>query len=195
VMRHAGNHRDGLRMRELIVVLWRADCESAKRSRSPRAIPTRPAGHFSSGAGREQRAGGWDGPLGLGATRPLAPSPRVTAGRGLVLRDQRTNPRASMLSRLGPCTAPHDRTTGQRETKVRAAPICRPLGYADQAWRDPQIPGLAVGKIGIQAAAAQRSPEPTLDEDGRAVTVARPSRAPSQAPSRRARSPCTGAVL
>jgi len=40
VMRIAGDASDGLRLRALIVLLWRGDSGSAKRSRSPRPIST-----------------------------------------------------------------------------------------------------------------------------------------------------------
>ena len=52
VMRPAGDDLHGQRLRGLIVVLWRAGCGSAKRSRSTRPTSTRAAARSSCAAAK-----------------------------------------------------------------------------------------------------------------------------------------------
>jgi hypothetical protein len=52
VMRTVGVRGEGVRLRALIVILWRAGCGSQKRSLWPRAILTRFAVRFWFAAGR-----------------------------------------------------------------------------------------------------------------------------------------------
>jgi hypothetical protein len=61
VMRVAGDGPDGLRLRALIVLLWRAGLGSAKRSRLPKLISIDHAARFLSGAATEESAArlGW----------------------------------------------------------------------------------------------------------------------------------------
>ena len=61
VMYAAGDHPDGLRLRGLIVVLWRAGLRISKRWRSPRQTLPSLAGRFWFAAARATSAGrsGW----------------------------------------------------------------------------------------------------------------------------------------
>jgi hypothetical protein len=61
VMRAAGDEPDAVRLRGVIVVLWRAGLRSAKRLRWPRAIWTGSGARFRSDAGRAAGAvrSGW----------------------------------------------------------------------------------------------------------------------------------------
>lgn len=67
VMRAAGDDPDGLRLRAVIVVLWRAGLRISERSPSPRAISIEPVERSSSDAARAQAPRGWHGPMGMGA--------------------------------------------------------------------------------------------------------------------------------
>src|SRR3954466_5007148 len=56
VMRHAGDGVPGHRLRDLVVVLWRAGCGAARRSRSPRPTSIRGAVGCWRGAARAAAA-------------------------------------------------------------------------------------------------------------------------------------------
>ena len=72
VMRTIGERPNGLRLRALIVLLWRAGRVSAKRSRCKRAILTAVAALCCPPREGRQATRGRNGPLGVGPTRPLA---------------------------------------------------------------------------------------------------------------------------
>ena len=67
VMRCAGDHPDGLRMRGLIIVLWRAGLRISERSRSPRVILTRRAARSSFAAAKAASAARSAWTLGRGS--------------------------------------------------------------------------------------------------------------------------------
>ena len=73
VMRAAGDRPDGLRLRGVIVVLWRAGLRDQRGAR-PGGERSRPNTRRRVGASREGRQAprGWNGPLGLGAARSVA---------------------------------------------------------------------------------------------------------------------------
>jgi hypothetical protein len=123
VMRAAGDRPDGLRLRGVIVVLWRAGFRSQRGARLG-GERSRPNSRRRAGApwqGR-QTPRGWNGPPGLGAARPVARHPRRAAGRRAVLRAPRTHPRPPLLSRRDPHTAAKRRCGGRRQATVRTAP-------------------------------------------------------------------------
>ena len=122
VMRQAGTAPHGVRMRGLIVVLWRAGLRITKRSRSPRLTSTPAAAQSSSAAVRAAAAARLAWTAGPGATAAVAGGPRRAAGRPAVLRAHRTDPRARLVAGRGPrATAPH-RGAGPRPATIRSAP-------------------------------------------------------------------------
>ena len=66
VMRVAGETPDGLRLRGLVVVLWRSDVCGLRGNRPPRAVTRHNANLGITWQGR-QAPRSWDGPVGLGA--------------------------------------------------------------------------------------------------------------------------------
>ncbi len=160
VMRVAGDRADGLRLRGVIVVLWRAGL----RIRGARLDRERSRPHTRRGVGAprqgRQAPRGRDGPLGLGAARAVAPGPRRAAGRRAFLCASRTHPRPPLLSRRDP-TADAKRGCGsRRQAAIRAAPapprsrsrdvprrislvvIQRQLGHADPGITSSYLRGI-----------------------------------------------------
>ncbi len=80
VMRVAGDRPDGLRLRALIVLLWRAGLRIGE-ALLPKLISIDHAARFLSGAAREEAPRGWDGPLDLAGARAMARAPPEPAGR------------------------------------------------------------------------------------------------------------------
>ena len=66
VMHVAGETPDGLRLRGLVVVLWRSDVCGLRGNRPPRAVTRHNANLGITWQGR-QAPRSWDGPVGLGA--------------------------------------------------------------------------------------------------------------------------------
>jgi hypothetical protein len=77
VMRAAGDHADGVRLRAVIVILWRAGPEDRRSARSrrerSRQQPRRNSGPLGEG---RQTARGRDGPLGLGTAPAMVTATR-----------------------------------------------------------------------------------------------------------------------
>jgi integrase len=122
VMRTIGDRPDGRRLRALIVLLWRAGLRISEalalqesdldRSRGAVLIPARERGQATRGR---------DGPLGVGATRPVALDPSPAPGRRGFVRDSRTD-RWTPLGGVGSAQAVTPRgRRGGCETAVGAA--------------------------------------------------------------------------
>jgi hypothetical protein len=122
---------------EIIAVMRAAGDRPARRDR--RVVACRVAGQRGARRGGErsrqdtrrrvgaprqgrQASRGWNGPLGLGAARAVAPGPRGAAGRRAVLCAPRTHPRPSLLPCRDPHAAEKRRSGGRRQATVRAAP-------------------------------------------------------------------------
>lgn len=120
VMRSAGDGADGVRLRGLIIVLWRAGLrisEALALSESDLDV-NRGSSVDPPGQGR-QAPRSRDGPLGLGAARALVNAPLHAAGRRAVLRPARTHPRAALDASRSPSTAAR-----RGPTRRGATPVC-----------------------------------------------------------------------
>ena len=103
VMRAAGAGPDGLRLRGLIVVLWRAGLRISEAPALSRPISTRPRGDLvRRGKGGSAARSAWTAGL---AQLDVACAPRDAAGRPAVLHSARTDTRATMRSRRDPFSA------------------------------------------------------------------------------------------
>ncbi len=123
VMKTAGESPYALRLRALIVILWRAglrisealalaetDLESARGSLLVR-----------SGQGRETSRGR-HGRLGMGSACRLARTPSDASGRTAPVRDQRAGGRPAVDAQCCPPEPAASRSPGRRSPQVRAAP-------------------------------------------------------------------------
>jgi hypothetical protein len=94
VMRQAGDRVHGLRLRELIVVMWRAGLRIGEALALTESAldPDRGAILVRHGKG-EKASRGWNGSVGRGVAPPLAGLSRPDSGWPAVLRHRRTDPR------------------------------------------------------------------------------------------------------
>jgi hypothetical protein len=142
VMRAAVDRPEGARPRALIVLLWRAGLRirAALELAETGLDCARGAVIVRQGKGARRREVGMDR-WAWSQPRVLARNPISASDRRVQLRD----PRADRWTAVGPVSgaeaAAGDRRRGWRASPLRAAPICRPLVYADQARRDAQIAG------------------------------------------------------
>ena len=150
VMRACGNRPEGVRLRAMIVVLWRA---GSADQRSARADRTRsgPPPRCRAGPAREGRQAprGRHGPLGLGAARPMARAPRQPPRRRAVLRDARPDPRPTLRTGRDPRRAAPRRRGGRGPPTIRAASLGRPGRYADGGREVAAEEGSCVAEVGI----------------------------------------------
>jgi integrase len=124
VMRAAGDRPDGLRLRGVIIVLWRAGLRISEalalaESDLDRTNTRRRA--RAPGQGR-QAPRGRDESVGLGAARAVAQHPCGPAGRRALLRAPGTHPRPPLLPRRDPHAAAKCCPHGWRQAPVRTAP-------------------------------------------------------------------------
>ena len=96
VMRAAGDGPDGIRLRGVIIVLWRAGLRISEVLALTETDLDRQRGAVLIRAGKGGRRRGRDGPLGLGASRSLARTPHDPTRRRVVLRTARPHPRPAM---------------------------------------------------------------------------------------------------
>jgi len=126
VMRAAGDRSDGLRLRGVIVVLWRAGLrisealalQESDLDRTRGAVLVR---HGITRQGR-QAPRGRDGPVGLGTARAVAHHPRRAAGRRALLRAPGPHLRPPLLPIRDSRPTPQYRPRGRGAPSVRAAP-------------------------------------------------------------------------
>ena len=123
VMRQAGTTPHGLRMRGLIVVLWRAGLRIHEALALTEADLDARRGSVlvRRGKGGRRREVGMDD-WAWEQLQQWLDGPRRAAGRPAVLRPHRTDPRARLVAGRGPrATAPH-RGARRRPATLRAAP-------------------------------------------------------------------------
>ena len=122
VMHAAGDGADAVRLRGLIILLWRAGLrisEGLASNENDLDLQAR----RDSGPPRQRRQAtrGWNGPVGVGAAHRMAAIASQAPNRCVVLRDARPNRRSSLGCRRRPLpTAP--RGCSGRGT----APVCPP---------------------------------------------------------------------
>ena len=121
VMHAAGGDHDAIRLRGLIVVLWRAGLrisEALALARSGLDL------HRDPGAPRQRRQTprGRHGPLGLGAADAMATTAHDAARRRAGLRAARTDRRPTMGARRRPLTTPPSRGSSWCAAAVCASP-------------------------------------------------------------------------
>ena len=123
VMQAAGGDPDGLRLRGVIVKLWRAGLRisEALSLNETDLDPDRGAVLVRHGKGDKRREGR-NGPLGLGTPRGVARSAHNVAARRIVLRRTRSHTRSAVRARRDPRSAPPRRSGGRCAPSVRAAP-------------------------------------------------------------------------
>ena len=100
VMRQTRADRHGVRLRALIVVLWRGGRRIQESAVADR-VRSRPATRIDSDSPRQRESppGGRDGRVGVERSpRSLARRPGRAADRCAVLRDRRTDARAAVVS-------------------------------------------------------------------------------------------------
>ena len=137
VMRAAGDGPEAMRLRGLIIVLWRAGLRISEALALAETDLDRQRGAVLVRAGKGgRRRRGRDGPLGVGATRPVARAAPDPAGRRALLRSARPDPRAAMLAGRHPCPAASDRAGRRSPASVRtpptpARPRCRDVPRGD----------------------------------------------------------------
>jgi integrase len=118
VMHAAGdeNDTDAVRLRALIVVLWRAGLRiSEALALTESDLDLNRGANPDSPRERRQAPRSWDGPLGVGATNPVAASAGQDSHRRVVLRAARPD----LRSRLGPRWSALAAVTGRRRAGVR----------------------------------------------------------------------------
>ena len=100
VMRQTPADRHGLRLRALIVVLWRGGLriQEALSLIESDLDPRRGSTLIRRGKGNRRREVGIDAWAWSDPSRSVARRPRRAAGRCAVLRDRRTDPRAAVVS-------------------------------------------------------------------------------------------------
>ena len=131
VMCAAGEDPDGLRLRGLIVVLWRAGLRISETLALVETDLDQPRGAILVRSGKGQAARGRDGSLGLEATRPVARAPRDSASRRAVLHSAWPDTRTTM--RIGgPASAAAQHRPGSRG----APPVRAPSPSARARRRD-----------------------------------------------------------
>jgi len=122
VMRAAGEDREGLRLRGMIVVLWRAGLRIGEALALAESDLDRARGAIlvRSGKGGRRREG--HGPLGVGATRPMVGNQAQHAGRCAVLHPARPHPRTALSSSHGSRAAARRGRSGGGQATLRPAP-------------------------------------------------------------------------
>lgn len=152
VMRAADDRPDGIRLRALIVILWRAGLRIsealalAETDLDPRrgAVIVR---HGKGGKTPRDR----DGPLGMGAARTMARDPRNAPAGRPSLRNPRTDRRTTVGSfSCRQATTTHSRN-GRRSTTIRA----------------PPTPSRTCRRDGRRGSSARRDPTPTRSREPR----------------------------
>lgn len=142
VMHAAGEDNDAVRLRGLIVVLWRRSAHQrgagAQRER-PGSAPRRDPGPSRQ---RRQTPRSRNGSLGLGAADPMAAASRDASSWRLILRASRPDRRSLMGSRRCPLpAAPRGRSSGRptsvRATSAAACPRGRDVARRCAAARHP----------------------------------------------------------
>jgi len=132
VMRTVGDRPDGHRLRALIVLLWRAGLRIGEALALQESDLDRGRGAVlvRRGKGRKETRSR-DGPMGMATARPMARDPPTVPDRSAPVRDPRPDRRPTLGS-IGrtQAAAPRSRR-GERPAPLRAAPLCRPSGYAD----------------------------------------------------------------
>ncbi len=123
VMRAAGDDTEGVRLRGIVVVLWRAGLRISE-ALALHETDLDPDRGFAARAAREGRQAprGRNGPLGVGAPRPVARAQGGAAGRLAVLHRARSDPRAAVRDGRSPRPAAPRRRCGRGPASVRAAP-------------------------------------------------------------------------
>jgi integrase len=97
VMRSVGDRPDGHRLRALFVLLWRVGLRISEALALQESDLDRCRGAVVVRRDiRRQAPRGRDGPLGMGAARPVARDPTRTADRRAAVRDPRTDRRPAM---------------------------------------------------------------------------------------------------
>jgi hypothetical protein len=123
VMRQAGTTPHGLRMRGLIVVLWRAGLRIHEALARTEAGPRRPP-RLSPRPPRQGRPPprGRQGRLGLGATAAVAGGPRRAARRPAVVRAYGADPRPRLVAGRRPRATPPHGSACRGPATLRTAP-------------------------------------------------------------------------
>ena len=95
-----------------------------QRSACPERERSRLRTRRGAGEAREgrQASGSRDGPVGMGATEPVAGAPCHPPGRIVILRAAGPDPRAAVFGRRDPCPAPHRSSCRRRSPTGCAAP-------------------------------------------------------------------------
>ena len=161
VMRAAGDAADGIRLRGLIVVLWRAGLRISEALALAESDldPNRGAILIRHGKGGKRRRSR-DGPLGLGAARAVARAALHAAGRRAVLHPARPDPRtawapasvrgqfhgtaarAGVRRRFAPHQLRHAHAVEMSREGVPLLVIQRQLGHADLAITSVYLRGI-----------------------------------------------------
>ena len=187
VMRAAGDSPEGVRLRAIIVVLWRAGLRisEALALSETDLDPGRGSLVVRHGKG-DKTAGGRDGPVGVDASPAVARAQAGAAGRSAVLRGARPDPGTAVRIGRHPGTTASHRGSGRSTAPVRAPP-------APARARDRDVPGRDLAAGHPETARACRPsdhiPVPTRDRQhrdhcrsSRAACPDDPSRPPPAAP-------------
>jgi integrase len=145
VMRAAGERPTGLRLRGLIVVLWRAGLRVSEALALAEGDlePGRGAMLVRPREGR-QAARGRHGRVGMAPPRALAEAQAAFAGRRPFLRAQRAYRRSGVVGRRG----------------ANAAPDAREAGWCSPSLRPPPATPRPRSRDGARRRAAKRHPAP-----------------------------------
>jgi integrase len=127
VTRTAGGGPDGVRLRALIVVLWRAGLRigEALAPAETDLDARRGAVLVRHGKGDKRREVGMDS-WAWEHLEALAAAPRQVPGRPVVLRGPRPDRWAQLAAGIRAPPAGPDRRRSGSEASVRATPLCRP---------------------------------------------------------------------
>ncbi len=143
VMRATDERPDGLRLRALIVILWRAGLRisEALALAETDLDPRRGAVIVRRGKGGKRREIGMDR-WAWEQLEPMAHDPKHAAGRWAVLRDPRTNCRTAVGGISSPQTTASHSRSGWGPTALRATPTAprprrRDGARGSAAGRDP----------------------------------------------------------
>jgi site-specific recombinase XerD len=175
VMRQAGDRAHGLRLRGLIVVMWRAGLRISEALALTESDldDARGAILVRNGKGNKRRE--VHGPVGLGAAAPMARIPRPDPRRAAVLRHRRPHPRmaadsderasaaappaakAGVRCRFAPHQLRHAHAVEMAREGVPLNVIQRQLGHANLGITSVYLEGIDNAEI-IDAVHARRAP-------------------------------------
>jgi hypothetical protein len=194
VKRAAGDRPDGLRLRGVIVVLWRAGLRISELDRTCGAVLVR------------RGKGGKRGEVGMDRwaweqLERVAHHPSHAPCRCCVLRASRPNTRPAVLARRDPGAVAQYRSRSRGPSPIRAGSICRHLRYAEIA--DKALLGASTGSARTgRHNRGSGGPPQTLSEQGNAARqrqsltgLARLAVAPSSRRTRKTTISPVGAVM